>query len=242
MTLETYVIVAWPLHSKTWCTTKNFIRILTCIVIVALCLHLQIPVTRSVRSVPCAGTNGKSVNRIFSRNGTFYVTWESVHLWANLVIALALPNAILVLLTGRLTHKLMYCSLPNYSESKLCVTRITLATTACQLTLEAPSVVVYAIAALHGTSFINQDPIMCFCHILTNFANQLNASICFLIYLLCSSKFRQLLIRPKCCTAPRIHNHRPYEQLPRSNGPRQMVATSVQYSVNDIPLLLVHRK
>lgn len=190
MTLERYVYVAWPVHSKKWCTTKTFRFVLTAVILSSVLLHVQIPITRYVESVPC---ESNVVRKMYVRNGELYATWESVYYWANFIAALAIPSLLLAVFTVKLTHKLVYCSLPNYSERKRCVTRITLATTACELTLETPAMGVYAVAALYGPTFINEDPVMCVCHIITNFANQLNASVCFLIYLLCSAKFRQLL-------------------------------------------------
>lgn len=196
MTVERYLYVAWPMQSRRWCTTKNFHRLLSGILILASCLHVQIPVTRYVELEPCGSPeNYKFVHKMYVRNGTMFITWESAYYWINFIAALIMPSILLVVFTVRLTHKLVFCTLPNYSERKRCVTRITLATTACELTLETPAVGIYAIAALYGPTFINENPIMCICHVLTNFANQLNASICFLIYLLCSAKFRQLLFQ-----------------------------------------------
>uniref|UniRef100_A0A915ILR9 G-protein coupled receptors family 1 profile domain-containing protein n=1 Tax=Romanomermis culicivorax TaxID=13658 RepID=A0A915ILR9_ROMCU len=197
MTFERYLLVAHPVKGKQLSNNKNVYLGMLIILIVAIFLHLEIPIVREVESIYCPKM-GKYFHREYIRKGDVYRLWDTFYYWSQVVVQMLIPDMLMLIFTASITYQLLYQTLPNYfSERKQCVTRMTMATTACHLVLELPAVLVYAVAAIYGPSFINHNRTMCLCHALSNFGNQLNASICFLIYASCSSKYRSLL-RTRC--------------------------------------------
>uniref|UniRef100_A0A915K4V1 G-protein coupled receptors family 1 profile domain-containing protein n=1 Tax=Romanomermis culicivorax TaxID=13658 RepID=A0A915K4V1_ROMCU len=200
MTLERYLCVAWPTSSKSVFSHPNVKKATYAVVVIFLVIHAQTPISRMTEMSVCEAT-GRRIYKLLMRPGYLYSFTEKIYSLLNLLLSLVLPGILLVAFTSRLTFILCCRSLPQFSARKRCVTRIALATMMSQLTLEVPAVGVYGAAALRGVEFVNEDPTMCTCHILSNFANQMNASICFLIYLSCSETFRHLCYSRFCLSA-----------------------------------------
>lgn len=193
MTLERYLFITYPVRSRLWCTTKNFVCAFVAVFIISCLIYIEIPVVRETASIYCQNTE-KYIHKFFIRKGAAFQLWERLFYWTTVCWHGIMPNVILSFCSARIAYELLYRSLPTYSERKHCVTRITMATTFCHLVLESPAIIVNIVAAFYGPTFMNTNYAMCVCHVMTNFASQLNASICCLIYLSCSNKYRSILI------------------------------------------------
>jgi hypothetical protein len=77
------------------------------------------------------------------------------------------------------------------TKEKICVTRITLVTTALQLICEEAAVPVLVITAVSAPD--KNDVISCYCHTIAHFLGLCNLSLSFYIYLIFSKEFRSLI-------------------------------------------------
>lgn len=142
MTLERYLYISFPLQSRKWCTNKNFLKTCSVLFSVAVAIHMAIPLNRIAVSQSCPSER-RYVHKLYARTGTVYEILEPIYYWTNLLLVMTIPSLLLLILTACVIHKMLFHSLAHYSERKKCVTRITLATTACHLTLATPAVGVY---------------------------------------------------------------------------------------------------
>lgn len=193
MTFERYLFVTYPLRSRRWCTTRNFIISLSIVFCISCLVYIEVPVVREAESTFCKNKK-KFIHKLYIKSGSAFETWERVFYWTTICWHGILPIAILTFCSIRIAYELLYRSLPTqHMERKQCVTRITMATTICHLVLESPAIALNVIAAFYGPTLMMTDYTMCVCHSLTNLASQMNASICCLIYVSCSDKYRAIL-------------------------------------------------
>ncbi|CDW54352.1 7tm 1 domain containing protein [Trichuris trichiura] len=191
VTVESYILVAFPAHAKRWCSMRNAnLCILLCFA-GAAGLQMFYLISRRIKSFKCSDSE---VYYYLLASG--HPTYEVFYYWFNSISTLLLPMVAMLVLTAFIYHLLFWARnrFRKGSEQKRCVTRLSLATTACHLVFEMPHVANFIIAATEErptSQWHRSFPWLTFVAT-ANFLSMLDASVTFVVYFLCSQRFRQI--------------------------------------------------
>ncbi|KFD50829.1 hypothetical protein M514_08267 [Trichuris suis] len=191
VTVESYILVAFPAHAKRWCSMRNAnLCVLLCFA-GATGLQMFYLISRRVVSFECSDSE---VYYYLLASG--HPTYEVFYYWFNSISTLLLPMIAMLVLTVLIYHLLFWARnrFRKGSEQKRCVTRLSLATTACHLVFEMPHVANFIIAATEqrpASQWRRSFPWLTFVAA-ANFLSMLDASVTFVVYFLCSQRFRQI--------------------------------------------------
>lgn len=154
-------------------------------------LHVAYPITRDVERLPSCPAAYRY--RMVIRDGWFYHDYERVYFFLHALAVISLPTLLMavfsVLIGYHFNRKPMG---QRFSERRRCVLRITFATTLCTLVLQTPGLVVFASAAVRGST-LEQNFSFCTVNVVTTFLTILAAAAPFLVYLCLNETFRRLL-------------------------------------------------
>uniref|UniRef100_A0A5S6QSV1 G_PROTEIN_RECEP_F1_2 domain-containing protein n=1 Tax=Trichuris muris TaxID=70415 RepID=A0A5S6QSV1_TRIMR len=191
VTVESYMLVAFPTHAKKWCSMRNANWCVVCCFVGAACLQMFYLISRRV--VPVACSDSKIYYYLLASG---HPTYEVFYYWFNSMSTLLVPMIAMLVLTVLIYYLLFWArsQFRQGSEQKRCVTRLSLATTASHLVFEMPHVANFVIAAMGdntATQWRTSFPWLRFVAT-ANFLSMLDASVTFFVYFACSQRFRQI--------------------------------------------------
>ncbi|KRX48792.1 Probableputative G-protein coupled receptor [Trichinella sp. T9] len=197
VTVESYIMVAFPAQAKSWCSIRNaYLCIVGCF---GAAIALQVFYLLCRQVVPVVCPNMKTYFYLLS---TGLPAYEKLYYWANALSTLLIPMVTMLALSLLIYYQLFWAKrrFSQGSEQKRCVTRLSMATTACHLVFEMPHVVNFIIAAVDHTlarQWRRRFPWEQFAAV-ANFLSMLDASLTVFVYFACSQRFRQICYFTLC--------------------------------------------
>ncbi|OUC48643.1 hypothetical protein D917_01134 [Trichinella nativa] len=197
VTVESYIMVAFPAQAKSWCSIRNaYLCIVGCFG-AAIALQVFYLLCRQVVPVVCP-----NMKTYFYLLPTGLPAYEKLYYWANALSTLLIPMVTMLALSLLIYYQLFWAKrrFSQGSEQKRCVTRLSMATTACHLVFEMPHVVNFIIAAVDHTlahQWRRRFPWEQFAAV-ANFLSMLDASLTVFVYFACSQRFRQICYFTLC--------------------------------------------
>uniref|UniRef100_A0A914VW96 G-protein coupled receptors family 1 profile domain-containing protein n=1 Tax=Plectus sambesii TaxID=2011161 RepID=A0A914VW96_9BILA len=201
VTAEHFTLVAWPIHAKMWFSMRTVHFLIASTTPLAALLH-SIYLTRRVVQKSVCPMESSVVSFRYLSTSEPESSYEKVYYYLTAILINVGPLLMLLWCSMGVTRALMCLGkFRTNNQQKQCVIRLALATTACHLVFEFPSAFVLVVSAIFMAA--ETMPPLLYELLPTaigiaNFLTIFNASLPFLLYNVCSKRYRRLSLLIFC--------------------------------------------